>query len=209
MRAKPVIQKRAREKRDQILQALDELLKQKSFADISVNEIAQKAKVSPATLYQRFSNVDATASVLMELYYRRVEEWAVRRSRKKSAKPADKLIDALTEVANQAWEQIEALKHIMRPAYLYSRLRPELVGEDWSRLEQLSVSGFKNLLKHYEEEVAIKDHDRAAAFVCYAVNFLFLGQLLHEAENLSSMRRRKAFVRESARMLYAYLTLGK
>jgi hypothetical protein len=100
---------------------------------------------------------------LLELYYHRIEEWALQQSRKKSVMTAGTLSGALTEVGNLAWEQIKELKYIMRPAHLYSRLRPELVGEDWSRLEQLSVSGFKSLLKNHEKEIAIKDHDRAAA----------------------------------------------
>ena len=43
---------------------MDALLLRKSFAEISVADLAAKAKVAQATIYQRFSNADATASVL-------------------------------------------------------------------------------------------------------------------------------------------------
>ena len=79
MRAKPTSQQRSLEKRDRILDAMDALLRRKSFAEISVADLAAKANVAQATIYQRFSNADATASVLMELYFRQVEAWARRK----------------------------------------------------------------------------------------------------------------------------------
>ena len=63
---------------------MDVLLRRKAFSEISINDIARKSGVSPATIYQRFQNRDAAASVLLELYFRRVEEWAMR-PREKSA----------------------------------------------------------------------------------------------------------------------------
>ena len=69
MRAKPTSQQRSQEKRDRILTAMDALLLRKSFAEISVADLAAKAKVAQATIYQRFSNADATASVLMPPSY--------------------------------------------------------------------------------------------------------------------------------------------
>ena len=74
--AKPAVQRRSQETRDKIVDALDSLLKEKDFEAISVTEIAQRASVSPASIYQRFSNRDAAVAILLELYMRRVAEWA-------------------------------------------------------------------------------------------------------------------------------------
>ena len=93
MRAKPTSQQRSQEKRDRILTAMDALLLRKSFAEISVADLAAKAKVAQATIYQRFSNADATASVLMELYFRHVEAWA--RRRRQPPRRGESLFEAL------------------------------------------------------------------------------------------------------------------
>src|SRR5690606_37980163 len=49
MRAKPANQGRSREKRDRILAAMDRLLRQKTFAEIGVADLAAEAGVSAAT----------------------------------------------------------------------------------------------------------------------------------------------------------------
>jgi AcrR family transcriptional regulator len=134
MRAKPTRQQRSQHTRDRVLAAMDALLKTRPFEQISVADLARRARVSPASLYQRFSNVDAVGSVLLELYYRGVEEWAKRPG--KEVLPQDApLSDALERIAADAYDHITALGHILRPAYLYSRQYPERVGPDWTRLE--------------------------------------------------------------------------
>ncbi|MEZ4622996.1 MAG: TetR/AcrR family transcriptional regulator [Caldilineaceae bacterium] len=75
IRAKPASQKRSEEKRDRILRALETHLREKQFEEVSIAEIATLAGVPSATIYQRFSNRNATVSILMELYLRRVAEW--------------------------------------------------------------------------------------------------------------------------------------
>ena len=105
MRAKPTSQQRSQEKRDRILTAMDALLMRKSFAEISVADLAAKAKVAQATIYQRFSNADATASVLMELYFRHVEAWA--RRRRQPPRRGESLFEALVTLASDAHDQAE------------------------------------------------------------------------------------------------------
>ena len=122
MRAKPTSQQRSQEKRDRILTAMDALLLRKSFAEISVADLAAKAKVAQATIYQRFSNADATASVLMELYFRHVEAWA--RRRRQPPRRGESLFEALVTLASDAHDQVAALGYVMRPAYLYRGTGP-------------------------------------------------------------------------------------
>lgn len=208
MRAKPVNQGRSREKRDRILRAMDALLRNKPFASISVAELAAEAGVSPATIYQRFSNRDATASVLLELYYQRVEEWA-RRHRRDDAIERASLLEVLRMIARDGLRQVAELAHIMRPAYLYSRHRPDLVGPDWARLEKLSVEGFRALLRNRAEEIRNKDVDRAAAFLAYFYNMMLLGPLLHDDSPWPLLKDREQFASELATMAWLYLTCGE
>jgi AcrR family transcriptional regulator len=205
MRAKPTSQHRAQETRDQILAAMDALLKRKPFAEISITELARDADVAPATIYQRFSNTDATASVLMELYFSAVEEWARRpRKRRSSAQPS--LFDALVDIAGNAYDQAAELGYIMRPAYLYSRQRPDRVGADWSRLERVALDGFRSFITAHSTEIRIEDHAKAAALLCYFFNFMLLGVLLHpERRQPKPLGTRKEFAHSLATMALRYL----
>ena len=205
MRAKPVNQQRSRDKRDRIINALDNLLSQKPFMQISIAELAEGADVSPATIYQRFSNVDAIASVLLELYFQKVEAWA-KRPRKSEELYELTLFEQLTLVAGDAYDQISELGYIMRPAYLYSRQRPDLVGSEWSRLENLAVAGFKSFLQRHAAATNVSNVDQAAGLLTYFFNFMVLGPLLHAPDsNWVTLENRDKFVEPLATMAYRYL----
>jgi AcrR family transcriptional regulator len=207
MQAKPASQQRSKDKRDRILKAMDTLLRLKPFAEIGVVELAAKASVSPATIYQRFRNVDATASVLLELYFTEVEEWS-RRPRQTRSQPEPDLFEALVAIASDAYDQVVALGHIMRPAYLYSRQRPDRAGPEWARLERLAVEGFAAFLR--ERSVVTKaedeDIDDVAARLCYLFNFMLLGPLLHgEDTHWKVLHNRTEFANSVATIAYRYL----
>ena len=205
MRAKPANQGRSREKRDRILAAMDRLLRQKAFSEIGVADLAAEAGVPPATIYQRFSNRDATASVLLELYFRRVEEWA-HRSRPDRPGPEAPLHEALRAIARDALSQLAELGHIMRPAYLYSRQRPDLVGAEWARLEHLALGGFRDFLGRHADEIRVDDLDEAAGLLASFYNLMLLGPLLHDASPWPALKDSERFASMLAEMAYRYLT---
>ena len=206
MRAKPATQQRSQEKKERILAAMDVLLRRKAFSEISINDIARKSGVSPATIYQRFQNRDAAASILLELYFRRVEEWAKRPREKSASSGRTALYDALMAIGYDAWNQVETLGHIMRPAYIYSRLRPDLAGSEWTRLEKVALEGFRDFLERYRDVIERDDLEETAGILAYFFNFMLLGKLLH-SEEISSLllRDRDAFARELATFAHRYL----
>ncbi len=205
MRAKPVNQKRSQDKRDRILNALDTLLARKPFVEISIAELAKGAEVSPATIYQRFSNVEALASVLLELYFLKVEEWA-KRPRRPASSGDSTLFDLLVRVAGDAYDQVSQLGYVMRPAYLYSRQRPDLVGSEWSRLDQLAVAGFKSFLAERAADIKVVNIDEAAELLANFFNLMLLGPLLHKNDsNWKSLEDREKFAESLATMAYRYL----
>jgi len=205
MRAKPTSQKRSLEKRNRILESLDVLLLNKPFSEISVAELAAKADVTPATIYQRFSNVDATASVLLELYYIKVEEWA--RNPEKSKPPAKtSLYESLEWLAEGAYLQVQELGHIMRPAYLYSRSHPGRTGLEWKRLEKVALEGFKSFISQWEDDLRVDSVDETAVLLANFFNLMLLGPLLHSDDaGWSSLGSRKQFSKNLATMAYRYL----
>jgi AcrR family transcriptional regulator len=207
MRTKPANQQRSQEKKERILSAMDTLLRHKAFSKIGINDIARKARVSPATIYQRFQNRDAAVSILLELYFRRVEEWARRPREKTGSYRKTSLYDALLAIGYDAWDQIETLGYIMAPAYLYSRLQPNLAATEWNRLERVAVQGFRNFLAQYRDVIQTDDLESTAGILAYFFNFMVLGKLLHSNEaSALLLRDRDAFVRELATFAHRYLT---
>jgi AcrR family transcriptional regulator len=207
MRTKPVNQQRSREKKERILAAMDTLLRDKDFSEISINDIAHAAGVTPATIYQRFQNRDASASILLELYFRRMEEWASQPRERSGSFGNTPLYDALLAIGYDAWNQIEALGHIMRPAYLCSRLRPGLGGPEWTRLESVAVEGFRNFLARYRDVIESDNLEETAGILGYFFNFMMLGKLLHSDEVPALLLRdRDGFARELATFAHRYLT---
>lgn len=197
LRAKPASQRRSQHTRERLLAALDRLLRIRPFEQIGVTELAREAGVAAATLYQRFSNTHAMAAVLLELYYRSVEDWAHRPRRPAAVPPS--LYAALHAIAVDGVRQVQALGHVMRPAYLYSRQHPERVGADWSRLEGLAQRGFEALLDRYAADVQVPDRQRAAAVLCRLFNLQLLGPLLH------GKPEGKRFAEELATLAYRYI----
>ncbi len=98
----------------------------------------------------------------------------------------------------------------MRPAYLYSRYRPERVGGDWQRLERLAVAGFKAFLERYAADLRTKDLGEAAALLGYLYNMLLLGPLLHsEGAEWHVLRNRNEFARTVATVAHRYLVAAE
>lgn len=203
--AKPATQPRSQATRDRLIDALDALLKDRPFDAIGIGDIARRARVAPGTIYQRFHNRDAAVSILLELYYRRVQEWRPHAGRTPVRFPAN-LRAALQLIARNAWDQVAGLGYIMRPAYLYSRLKPDLVGPTWNRLERIAHRGYVDFLRHYLSEVAPNDMQEAAGTMAALINLLTLGRLLHPESQAPFLRKREAFVREFVDLAYHYLT---
>lgn len=178
--AKPATQRRSRETRDKLITALDELLLEENFNEISVAQIANRAGVSVASVYQRFDNQNAAVAILVALYLRKVTHWWDDFTRD-NPEPSShtSLREALVQVGRAAWRQSEELRHVMRPAYLQSRLHPDLLDEHWRRREEVAVSGFRSLLQSHADEIRHSDLARAASMTAYFFNLMFLGRLLH------------------------------
>ncbi len=211
--AKPAIQERSKRTRDALVDALDSLLREKAFDAIGVADIAARAGVSAASIYQRFSNKDAAVSILLELYMRRVEEWARSPDGAADVRTASDLRAALMTLGANAWRQVEALGHVMRPAYLYSRLRPDLLGPQWSERIEQARAGFLALLEAHRSEIRRPDLRRAASAIAGFYNMMLVGLLLHRDDIASGpsghdlSRKPESFAAELADFAMGYLAL--
>ena len=109
-------------------------------------------------------------------------------------------------VAGDAYDLVSQLGYIMRPAYLYSRQRPDLVGSEWSRLDQLAVAGFKSFLAERAADTKVANIDEAAELLANFFNLMLLGPLLHKNDsNWKTLEDRDKFAESLATMAYRYL----
>ena len=206
--AKPATQRRSQQSRDRLIDALDELLRERPFEAIHLTDIAGRAGSSVATVYQRFHNKDAAIAILVALYMRRSADWWRAFSADNAGQATwPSLHEAVVAVGRAAWRQVEELGYLMRPAYLYSRLRTDLLDEHWRDQEQRAVQGFRELLDAYAGEIDHPDLDRAAGMIAYFVNMMFLGRLLHPVgmSGWNVPAGSEAFAAELARFVCGYL----
>ncbi len=205
--AKPAVQKRSQQTRDKLIDALDSLLTEKDFEDISIADIALRAGVSTASIYQRFRNRDAAVSILLELYLKRVREWGQSAHGATDLSKASSLREALIMVGISAWRQVETLGHVMRPAYLYSRLRPDLLGDKWNAMAEQALTGFRSMLQTWLVDLNHDDLAKLAGMATYFYNMMFVGRLLHTDTTLTWKipADEKAFASELADFVCGYL----
>ncbi|MEQ8404590.1 MAG: TetR/AcrR family transcriptional regulator [Oceanicaulis sp.] len=164
---KPALQARSKKTRDSIVAALDRLLKQRPFEQVSVAEIAREAGVSVGAVYTRFENKDALIPVLFELYQKRLEE----ETERQAAAPAPEGLRAtLKSAMGRAWTMMERHGHLMRAAHLHARLRPDLVGPEWEPLIENSRRSIRALIDHHSDEIRHPDPALAAETLTYFLN---------------------------------------
>lgn len=171
--AKKVHQSRSAKTRDKLLNALEDLLKEKDFGEIGVAEIAARAGVSPASIYRRFDKKQGFIAVLFELYLQRLNEWV-------SSPEAQVDIEglplraALRLVARQAWRQLEAQVHLLRAIHLHGRQHLDLMGDKGDLYEAGMLSAMRGIIAYYADEVKRTDHDKAARMLAYYFNNIFM-----------------------------------
>lgn len=207
--ALPAKQKRSELTRTKLLTSLENLLKQKTFEEISITEIAAGAGVAPATIYRRFKNKEAFIPVIFEIYLQRLEEWS--QSPEAQLEPQDlgDLHNGMKLIAQAVWEQLTRQSHILRAVFTSMRQRPELVGPELIQWEAQSLVGFRAIIDHFEKDIARSDKERAARMIAYFFNNIFLeyGLFEHGDGTFTKGMNADDFVTEIADFAYGYLSV--
>lgn len=203
---RPTQQARSRETRDKLVRALDKKLREKSFAEVSIAELAEAAGLSVGAVYRRFENKDAFIPVIFELYRERLEAFMVGEGRVE-IEPADGLRTALHVACAVAWKFLDQHGYLVRAAHIYSRLRPDLIGDDWEAMLDQARQSAEQLLDLFGNEVKRQDRAEAAQMFTYLMNTLPIERGLYRAEGAAVVLTigDEQFVRAIADTLYGYL----
>lgn len=206
--AKPAVQKRSRATRDKLITALEEILREKHFDQITVAEIAERAGVAVGTVYRRFKNKEAFIPVMLEQHRIRHEELLANPEESLELKGDETLREALRELTLFAWKQISREAHILRTLYLHVRSNPEIVSEDWVRLENHALGEISTLLDHYKKEIKRSDLEKAAKMTFYFFNSILIekGLFSEVSPDWINQMDGEEIAAEMADFAYGYLT---
>lgn len=164
-------QARSRRTRETLLNALEALLHERSFDEIGVTDIAERAALSPASIYRRFDKKDGLLRALYDLQTERVGEWIARPELSARLEALSNCELSLREFlrghVRLAVAQLRDLAHLARPMALYGRLRPHIFGDEVDAYVTTAHRGVAAALEQRREQIARRDLDRAAAFIVY------------------------------------------
>lgn len=164
------MQARSRKTRDKIVRALEVLLKEKAFEDISVASLATQAGVSVGAVYRRFENKDALIPVVLDVYRARIEAFAAAPESRFVTDPTTGLLINLKRMAELSWRFLEQDGHLLRAAFIYARTRPDVVGATWDDFLEESAAGYKEFLSLFKDEIARPNLEEAARMSLYLLN---------------------------------------
>lgn len=206
MRSKPALQARSKETRDKIVAALDRLLEQHGFDDITVAQLAAEAGISVGAVYRRFENKDALVPVIFDLYRGKLES-----DFRFEPDVGQGLRAALRELMVENWRSMERHGHLLRAVHLLSHQHPELIGDEWAPIVEASRGGVAALLDLFEEEIRVTDREAAVEAVTYFLSTALIeGGLYGEVGlPLAEVLKGERLAEEMADFAAGYLTLRR
>lgn len=204
---RPPRQQRSRDTLRRLLDAAEELLEQKTFAEASVAEIVERADSSVGSFYQRFEDKEA----LLHALDRRL------------ARQSREVLEAVAEVDwSRDWSLPETLALLIRPwvesyherrgvrrALLEASRRDPSFRSRAAETERRAVEVLGTLLEDHREEVAAPDPIRAARHLVVAlVGYLREVVLYRDFQSVEPEPDREEVVEEAIRLALGYLGLS-
>lgn len=207
--AKPALQSRSRKTRDQLLSALESLLRERDFADIGVSDIAQEAGVSPASIYRRFDNKDGFIPVLFELYLKRLEEATQADGAQLDIEGLD-LHSVLMAVAKVGISQLRSQAHIVRAIMLHGLRRADLIQDYTKQYVSMTLSSIQGILTHFDADIHREDKDTSARMLAYYFNTILVNRIIYEGytPDFGLKLSDNALAAEIADFAFGYLTVA-
>ncbi len=119
-------QQRSRDTRKKILVALERLLENHFFEQITTRQLASEAGVAPATLYRRFQDKNALLPALYRRYDLRLNGWGKALWDEEQRRRHTSVEERVTHVVRQHVNFFRDNEPILRTIYLYLRLHPDI-----------------------------------------------------------------------------------
>jgi AcrR family transcriptional regulator len=201
--AKPARQARSRETTRRIVAALEDLLKEKAFEQITMIEIAKGAGITPGAIYRRFENKDALLPHILARYDEELGKWLSRVTPEKTMTSGASLQSVLNTVVVETLKCFRGNAHIFRTVHLHARLNPGMQS-DGPRNKDFEP--LASILKAFRNEIT-RPHRDAAAFLGHTLISSCI-ERTHYPEQLPAVGLQisdRKFARDMANMFEAWL----
>jgi len=211
---KPPKQSRAIQTRQNLMAALERLLRKHEFETISVQGIAKEAGVAVGSVYSHFKDKTAFLEALLIYWRDQVEaqlEIAEAQDTKAAFVALGSLRAALYKATKAVHAQIVENGHILRALQTYARLHPDAEDEDWQTLVVRSFAPIGELLEVFSDEITLQDQDLATRMLGVFFNTIFIRTALMPQDTLLDVARLDAetMIQEVTDMAFGYLTLAR
>lgn len=207
-------QARAVRTRAKLMSALERLLREQEFENISVQDIAREAKVAVGSVYSHFKDKNAFLEALLTYWQEQVEaqlEFAEAQDTRAAFAEIGSLRGSLLEATKSVHAQIRENGHILRAVHTYARLHPEADDTDWQSLIVRSFATITDLFEIYADEITVKDLDLATRMLGVFFNTIFIRAALMPQDTLLDVARidDETMIAEVTDMAYGYLTFNR
>jgi len=214
MTPNPPKQGRAIRTRENLISALERLLRDQEFETISVQDIAREAGVAVGSVYSHFKDKNAFLEALLTYWRAQVETQLVEaeaQDTEAAFQSLGSLKAALREAVKAVYAQTRESGHILRAVHTYTRLHPDAGDDDWQALVVRSFAPIESLFEVFASEINVKDIDRGVRMLGVFFNTIFIRQALMPQDTLieAAGLDDEAMIEEVTDMAYGYLAMPR
>lgn len=170
-RVSPPRQARSRRTLEKILAALEELLEDRPFEDITVREIVRRSGTSTGSFYARFPTRETLLPALYDRYDASLRELAGQRfgPPEGAALREATLEDVVRVLARRVLARHRERKWLMRAVALHARQHPELIPDEQRRRRMDLHREWRDLLLRHRDRMSHPDPEAAVAFGLFMI----------------------------------------
>ncbi len=205
-------QQRSRETQNRILAALERLLENHFFEQITTRQLASEAGVAAATLYRRFQDKSALLPALYERYDQRLNRWGKALWDEEQRRRHTSVEERVTHVVREHVNFFRDNQPILRTLYLYLRLHSDIeLGESATGRQ----AGYEEILAPILEALRQQGHElpdeaRTKLFCLVLITSIKERALFPTATPARILELSdEEFVRELSQNLVAYLVMNR
>ncbi|GAB5413405.1 MAG: hypothetical protein Cons2KO_10080 [Congregibacter sp.] len=201
-------QARSLDTQEKLLQALEEMLGERSFEQITIRDLAERAGVASGTVYRRFKDKEAMLPVLYERFDQRLADWlqSFWSCFDAASKPA--VGSRIRHLVEMHFRFYSDQRPIMRTLYLQMRLYGE---PSLHNIDEHRRLGYTKLLRPVIDAVVSElgrepSEDQIKVFLLLLLSSINEHTLFGESKPLRSVKTdTETFKSELTRALCAYL----
>jgi len=201
------LQERSRRTLERLLAAATELLEERNFHELTVQEVVSRAGSSVGSFYARFEDKEALLDYLDELYARQMIALVGEIASELEERRPESLRATVREVFARLVPYHRTRRGLIRALVLRARERREVHYDDRTRRMNDELPRLLACLLQHGEEIAHADAEKAAG-LGFALAFAGLRDriLFPESVRLPSRTTDARLVEELTHLLTAYLT---